>query len=235
MDWDAFIRLQWIQGDTGNSPLNDARERIGSQWGLESDWYSSENNLAVLFNFLSEPEPQYGQDGRHEDGERPELLDELEALPDAGEGEEANEDERATWMETVASNVYWAQFWMTPENRYDPPEYSEPHRMYYRYDRLNEVYEWNSDPLSAPEAWISQQEADALIAAPLTEPSGETQAGTVEAAAFATTEEAQEGAERVTGLVQETLNRTVTALPDEVVAALGSQELENMAIEANKL
>jgi hypothetical protein len=54
------------------------------------------------------------------------------------------------------------------------------------------------------------------------------------AATFATAEEAQEGAALVIDLVQETLNKAVTALPDEVAAVLTPQELENLAIEANK-
>ena len=58
--------------------------------------------------------------------------------------------------------------------------------------------------------------------------------GGVEAAIFTTAEEAQEGAARVTGLVQESLNRAMTALPSEVLAALGAQELEDLAVEAVK-
>jgi hypothetical protein len=103
--------------------------------------------------------------GRPGCGERAGLLDELDQLPDAAEGEEVSEDERATWLSAVANDVYWDQFWVVPENRYDAPEYSEPYSMYYRYDKLSEVYEWNADPQATPEAWISQEDADAQMAA----------------------------------------------------------------------
>ena len=165
MDWDEFRGLGWLQGETENSRVNDARQQIGTQWSWGADWYSSEDNLGTLFDFLSAPGSRYGEDGRPGSGERPELLDELDRLPDAGEGEEADEDERATWLEAVANEAYWDQFWVIPENRYDAPEYSEPYRMYYRYDKLTEVYEWNADPQNAPDAWLSQEEADALVAA----------------------------------------------------------------------
>lgn len=170
MDWDAFKGLAWLQGETEESRINDARERIGQQWGWSGDWYSSEDNLSTLFNFLSTSGPRYEEDGRPGSGERPELLDELDGLPDAEEGEEANEDERAVWLTAVANDAYWDQFWAAPENRYDEPEFSEPYGMYYRYDKLTEVYEWNADPQSTPEAWVSQEDADAQIAAAAEQP-----------------------------------------------------------------
>jgi hypothetical protein len=59
-------------------------------------------------------------------------------------------------------------------------------------------------------------------------------AETVEAATFATAEEAQQGAALVTDLVQVTLKQAVTALPNEVLATISPQDLGNMAVEANK-
>lgn len=165
MDWEAFKGLAWLQGATEDSRITEAREKIGNQWGWGNEWYTEEDNLATLFGFLSAPEPRYEEDGRPGSGERPELLNELDALPDAEEGEQPNEDERATWLTAVANDVYWDQFWVVPENRYDEPEFSEPYGMYYRYDKLTEVYEWNTDPQTTPDAWISQEDADAQIAA----------------------------------------------------------------------
>jgi hypothetical protein len=57
---------------------------------------------------------------------------------------------------------------------------------------------------------------------------------TVEAATFASTEEAQDGAALVTGLVQGILDQAVAALPESVVALLSPQDLETLAIEASK-
>jgi hypothetical protein len=54
----------------------------------------------------------------------------------------------------------------------------------------------------------------------------------VEPAVFTTAEEAKAGAALVTGLVQESLNRAMTALPSEVLDALSAQELEDLAVEA---
>ena len=31
MDWDEFGGLGWLQGETENSRVNDARQRIGTQ------------------------------------------------------------------------------------------------------------------------------------------------------------------------------------------------------------
>jgi hypothetical protein len=164
MDWDAFKGLAWLQAATEESRINDARDRIASQWAWGSDWYSTEDNLATLFSFLSAPEPLYEEDGSPGSGTRSELLNELDQLPDAGEDEAADEDGRATWLTAVANDVYWDQFWVVPQNRYDDPEFSEPYSMYYRYDKLNGVYEWNTDPQNTPEAWISQADADAQVA-----------------------------------------------------------------------
>lgn len=63
---------------------------------------------------------------------------------------------------------------------------------------------------------------------------GSPDASEVEATIFGTTEEAQDGAGLVTDLVQETLDRAVSALPGEVLEALSPQDLENLAVEANK-
>jgi hypothetical protein len=54
----------------------------------------------------------------------------------------------------------------------------------------------------------------------------------VEAAVFATVEDAQEGAALVTGMVRRILDQARTALPSEVTAALTLQELENLAVAA---
>jgi hypothetical protein len=58
---------------------------------------------------------------------------------------------------------------------------------------------------------------------------------TVEAATFATTEEAEEGAALVTGLVQGILDDALAALPEDVIVALSPQDLENLAVEASRL
>lgn len=85
------------------------------------------------------------------------------------------------------------------------------------YAAARDAEEWTPVPADVPGA------DDYTDPAPVTE-----------AATFATTEEAEEGAALVTGLVQTILDRAVPALPEEVVAALSATELKNLAVEANK-
>jgi hypothetical protein len=112
-----------------------------------------------------------------------------------------------------------------------------PGTQYYKYAERwqGEGKQWlyAAAPSDDPADWAPMQERYNEYEASV-DASNSASAATVEAATFATTVEAQEGAALVTGLVQETLNQTVTALPDEVVAALSPQELENLAVEANK-
>lgn len=141
-----------------------------------------------------------------------------------------DEDTFLTWLEEEVTK------WENGEKVAQPNPSADPGKAWtawYKYDVEDQEYYYaesqHSDDWRTWEEWEPEGSADveSVVA-------GETPAETVEAATFGTAEEAQEGAALVTGLVQETLNQTVTALPDAVVAALSPQELEYLAVEANK-
>jgi hypothetical protein len=148
MDANEFLGTEWLKAEAAGMGVAAAREEIGAHWGWGTGWYASDGYLIQLFAFLNDPAtPLHTGDGRS----RADLLAELAYA--------AGEDRQAAWLATVGREVYWS----APENRYGPPEFSEPHGMNYRYDKLRQVYEWE-DPRQ-PGTWISQQEADAQVIA----------------------------------------------------------------------
>jgi hypothetical protein len=114
---------------------------------------------------------------------------------------------------------------------------AKPWSAWYKYDPEDQEYYYaeseHSDDWYTWEEWEPEDSAGGYQAVE-PEAGGAASAVSVEAASFATTEQAMQGAALVTGLVQETLNQSVTALPDEVVSVLSPAELENLAVEANK-
>jgi hypothetical protein len=159
MDLDTFKGMAWLTEATENSRINEAREKIGSTWGMSGDWYSQEDNVEALFGFLNADKPMHAEDGLLAQNSRPELLDRMDGLPDDGV------DEQAAWLEAVTSEIYWVDFWSISGNRYEEPEFSDAYGMNYRYDKLCEVYEWNTDPGGPPDSWLSQEQADQIAAA----------------------------------------------------------------------
>lgn len=147
MDFDALMGVEWIRAQDagGNSAVQQSRQAIGEHLGWGDSWYSDEAGLGRLFNFLNDGTPLHTGDGRT----RLALLDELAGATDEGR--------RVAWVDTVEREAYWS----VPENRHQPPEFSEPYGMNYRYDNLYEVYEWE-DP-AEPGTWINQEDADARI------------------------------------------------------------------------
>ncbi|HLX47696.1 MAG TPA: hypothetical protein VKS82_05145 [Streptosporangiaceae bacterium] len=139
-----------------------------------------------------------------------------------------------TWLEEEVTK------WENGEKVPQPNPSADPVRpwtAWYKYDTEDQEYYYaesqHSDDWRTWDEWEPEGSADVQQAAePVAE--GGPPAVAAEAATFATTEEAQEGAALVTSLAQKTLTQAVTSLPAEVVAALSLAELENLAVEANK-
>ncbi len=72
----------------------------------------------------------------------PRLLEELD--------EASDEDRRQAWIAGVAD-----------ASRYDPPERDANYGMFYRYDKLTQVYDWAESETF--ENWMTQEDADLLV------------------------------------------------------------------------
>lgn len=146
----------------------------------------------------------------------------------------SDDDIFLTWLEDEVTKWETGEKVAQANPSADP---AKPWTAWYKYDPESQEYYYaesqHSDDWRTWEEWESEDSADVQQTA---EPGtgGATPVAGVEAATFATAEEALAGAALVTDLVQATLNQTVTELPEEVVAALSPGELENLAIEANK-
>jgi hypothetical protein len=75
------------------------------------------------------------------EGRTPALLDDL---PEA-----VDEDRQRAWIASVAET-----------SRYSAPEWDENYDLYYRYDKLTQLYEWAESETA--ETWMTQEAADEL-------------------------------------------------------------------------
>jgi hypothetical protein len=159
-----FLGAEWLRGNIDDGATAQSRMNVGTYFEWGGDWYLSTANLEKLFDFLSAEAPLMDDEApfpRQDGRTRPDLLDEL--------SESTGDSDRAAWMGAVETEAYWSvpanqeAYWAVPENRYDEPVLDGSYGMRYRYDRREEVYEWEDPPDS--ETWLSQEEADELVQA----------------------------------------------------------------------
>ncbi len=138
MDVSEFKQTAGWLAQTGVSDrMDESRRELAGYLGLDNEGYARDEDLEALFWFIHR--------------NRPELLDEL-AVADG-------DDKREEWIAAVAVLA-------NPAPRYQLGAYDDGYGMWYRYDTVTEVYEWaESGPDKPPDesdAWMSQQEADAV-------------------------------------------------------------------------
>jgi hypothetical protein len=147
VDVTEFLGIEWLKDSTADSGIRASREGVAAHWGWDGGWYSSEDRRTELFNYLNDDAELLTQSGRA----RKNLLDDITSV--------SGDQDCADWISVVEREAFWS----VPGNRYGAAEWSGEYGMNYRYDQLCEIYEWEHP--DEPEVWMSQEDADARIAA----------------------------------------------------------------------